>query len=149
MKIVKLAQLQFLFTAVIALSVVSPPLANLCEVILFLGLFFCTAVNENLLRYIKTPDFKIHASFVAMLMVGVFYPLVDTQTYLSSILNWRKFLLLPIGFILFNESQNQNQKALKVIFYLILALTILNVIYKSHLLFFFNKDVKSHNLHVY
>jgi len=146
MKIVKLAQLQFLFTAVIALSVVSPPLANLCEVILFLGLFFCTAVNENLLRYIKTPDFKIHASFVAMLMVGVFYPLVDTQTYLSSILNWRKFLLLPIGFILFNESQNQNQKALKVIFYLILALTILNVIYKSHLLFFFNKDVIAYQL---
>ena len=141
MKIVKLKHLQFIFTAIIAFCIISPPLANLLEAILFVGLFFCGAVNKNLIRYTKTLDFKIHMGFILILLLGFLYPLVDTQSYFSSILSWRKFLLLPIGFILFYDSNSEKQKALITIFFLILSLTIINLIYKSNLLFFFNNDV--------
>lgn len=141
MKIIKIEHLQFIFTIIIALCIISPPLANLFEVILFFGLFFCGAAHENLMRYIKTLDFKIHAGFIFILLLGFMYPLVDTQTYYANILNWRKFLLLPIGIILFYDGHIQKQKALKIIFFLILSLTIINLLYKSHGLFFFNNEV--------
>jgi len=141
MKIIKIEQLQFVFTLIIALCIISPPLANLLEVILFFGLFFCSAAHANLMRYIETPDFKIHLGFVLILLLGVFYPLVDTQTYSSNILNWRKFLLLPIGIILFFDRHGQKQKTLNTIFFLIFSLTIINLIYKSNRVFFFNHDV--------
>ena len=141
MKIIKIEHLQFIFTIIIALCIISPPLANLFEVILFFGLFFCGAAHENLMRYIKTLDFKIHAGFIFILLLGFMYPLVDTQTYYANILNWRKFLLLPIGTILFYDGHIQKQKALKIIFFLILSLTIINLLYKSHGLFFFNNEV--------
>jgi O-antigen ligase len=141
MKIIKIEQLQLVFTLIIALCIISPPLANLLEVILFFGLFFCGAAHDNLMRYVKTLDFKIHVSFIFILSMGAFYPLVDTETYSSSILNWRKFLLLPIGIILFYDSHSQKQKTLNTILFLILALTIINLIYKSNSVFFFNRDV--------
>jgi hypothetical protein len=141
MKIIKIEHLQFIFTIIIALCIISPPLANLFEVILFFGLFFCDAAHENLMRYIKTLDFKIHMGFIFILLLGLMYPLVDTQTYYANILNWRKFLLLPIGIILFYDGHIQKQKALKIIFFLILSLTIINLLYKSHGLFFINNEV--------
>ena len=141
MKIIKIELLQFIFTIIIALCIISPPLANLFEVILFFGLFFCSTAHENLMRYVKTLDFKIHLGFVFILLLGFLYPLVDTQTYFTSILNWRKFLLLPIGIILFYDGHIQKQKALKIIFFLILSLTFINLVYKSHGLFFFNNQV--------
>jgi len=141
MKIIRIKQLQIIYTAIIALCMISPPLANLLELILFFGLFFCRSLHETLLSYVKTFDFKIHLSFVLLLLLGVLYPLVDTQIYLSSILNWRKFLLLPLGIILFHGDQSQKQKSLTVIFFSILILTVLNLFYKSHLLYFFNNEV--------
>jgi len=138
MKIVKLEHLQFIFTAIIALSVISPPLANLFEFILVISMFFCGAVYERIKIYIQTVDFKIHASFICLLLIGIFYPLVDSQTYLSSILSWRKFLLLPIGYIIFLNCQSEKFKLLKYLLYFLFSLTVLGLIYKNGWLFFFN-----------
>lgn len=146
MNIIKIEQLQIIFTAIIALSVISPPLANLFELILIISLFFCRTVFVQSNIYFQTIDFKIHASFGALLLMGILYPLVDTQTYLSSILNWRKFLLLPIGFILFQNHKIQKDKALKIVYYAIFGLTIINLIYKSNILNFFKPGIIAYQI---
>ena len=146
MNIIKIEQLQIIFTAIIALSVISPPLANLFELILIISLFFCGTVYAQSNIYFKTIDFKIHASFGVLLLVGILYPLVDMQTYLSSILNWRKFLLLPIGFILFQNHKIQKDKALKIVYYAIFGLTIINLIYKSNILNFFKPGIIAYQI---
>jgi O-antigen ligase len=98
-----------------------------------------------LVKYTQSVDFKIHASFIVFLLIGFLYPLVETKTYSNNIISWRKFLLLPIGYILFTNSQYIKDKAFKFIFYFIVALTILAMIYKSQLLFFFNENtIKFH-----
>jgi hypothetical protein len=91
-------------------------------------------------------DFKIHASFGILLVIGIFYPLVDAQTYLNSILSWRKFLLLPIGYILFQNRKIQKDKALKIIFYFIFGLTIINLIYKLNILNFFKPGIIAYQI---
>lgn len=141
MKIIKLEQLQIIFSIIIAFSVISPPLANLFEIILIASLFFCNKVFEQLKVYFQSIDFKIHASFGLLLLAGIFYPLVDVQTYLNSILNWRKFLLLPIGYILFQNQKNQIDRVLKIIYIVILSLTIINLVYISKLVYFFKAGV--------
>lgn len=141
MNSIKIEQLQLIFTAIIALSVISPPLANLFELILIISLFFCRTVFVQSNIYFQTIDFKIHASFGVLLLLGILYPLVDMQTYISSILNWRKFLLLPIGFILFQNHKIQKEKALKIIYYVIFGLTIVNLLYKSQILNFFKPGI--------
>jgi O-antigen ligase len=146
MNIIKIEQLQIIFTAIIALSVISPPLANLFELILIISLFFCRTVFVQSNIYFQTIDFKIHASFGALLLLGILYQLVDTQTYLSSILNWRKFLLLPIGFILFQNHKIQKDKALKIVYYAIFGLTIINLIYKSNILNFFKPGIIAYQI---
>ena len=145
MKTVKLEYLQAIFVGIIAFAIISPPLANLLEVILIIGCFFNRSVIEALVKYTQSVDFKIHASFIVLLLIGFLYPLVETKTYLNNIISWRKFLLLPIGYILFTNSQYIKDKAFKFIFYFIVALTILAMIYKSQLLFFFNENtIKFH-----
>jgi len=141
MKTIKLEQLQMLFTAIIFLSVISPPLANLFEIILIVLLFFCKTTYININTYIQTTDFKIQAQFALLLLIGILYPLVDVQTYLNSILSWRKFLLLPIGYILFLNQKIQLEKALKTICIFILSLTIINLVYMSNLVYFFKAGV--------
>lgn len=140
MKTVKLEYLQAIFVGIIAFAIISPPLANLLEVILIIGCFFNRSVIEALVKYTQSVDFKIHASFIVLLLIGFLYPLVETKTYLNNIISWRKFLLLPIGYILFTNNQYIKDKAFKFIFYFIVALTILAMIYKSQLLFFFNEN---------
>lgn len=145
MKTVKLEYLQAIFVGIIAFAIISPPLANLLEVILIIGCFFNRSVIEALVKYTQSVDFKIHASFIVLLLIGFLYPLVETKTYLNNIISWRKFLLLPIGYILFTNNQYIKDKAFKFIFYFIVALTILAMIYKSQLLFFFNENtIKFH-----
>ena len=145
MKTVKLEYLQAIFVGIIAFAIISPPLANLLEAILIIGCFFNRSVIEALVKYTQSVDFKIHASFIVFLLIGFLYPLVETKTYLNNIISWRKFLLLPIGYILFTNSQYIKDKAFKFIFYFIVALTILAMIYKSQLLFFFNENtIKFH-----
>lgn len=145
MKTVKLEYLQAIFVGIIAFAIISPPLANLLEAILIIGCFFNRSVIEALVKYTQSVDFKIHASFIVLLLIGFLYPLVETKTYLNNIISWRKFLLLPIGYILFTNSQYIKDKAFKFIFYFIVALTILAMIYKSQLLFFFNENtIKFH-----
>jgi O-antigen ligase len=145
MKTVKLEYLQAIFVGIIAFAIISPPLANLLEAILIIGCFFNRSVIEALVKYTQSVDFKIHASFIVLLLIGFLYPLVETKTYLNNIISWRKFLLLPIGYILFTNSQYIKDKAFKFIFYFIIALTILAMIYKSQLLFFFNENtIKFH-----
>ena len=145
MKTVKLEYLQAIFVGIIAFAIISPPLANLLEAILIIGCFFNRSVIEALVKYTQSVDFKIHASFIVFLLIGFLYPLVETKTYSNNIISWRKFLLLPIGYILFTNSQYIKDKAFKFIFYFIVALTILAMIYKSQLLFFFNENtIKFH-----
>lgn len=145
MKTVKLEYLQAIFVGIIAFAIISPPLANLLEAILIIGCFFNRSVIEALVKYTQSVDFKIHASFIVLLLIGFLYPLVETKIYLNNIISWRKFLLLPIGYILFRNSQYIKDKAFKFIFYFIVALTILAMIYKSQLLFFFNENtIKFH-----
>ena len=145
MKTVKLEYLQAIFVGIIAFAIISPPLANLLEAILIIGCFFNRSVIEALVKYTQSVDFKIHASFIDFLLIGFLYPLVETKTYSNNIISWRKFLLLPIGYILFTNSQYIKDKAFKFIFYFIVALTILAMIYKSQLLFFFNENtIKFH-----
>ena len=145
MKTVKLEYLQAIFVGIIAFAIISPPLANLLEAILIIGCFFNRSVIEALVKYTQSVDFKIHASFIVLLLIGFLYPLVETKIYLNNIISWRKFLLLPIGYILFTNSQYIKDKAFKFIFYFIVALTILAMIYKSQLLFFFNENtIKFH-----
>lgn len=146
MNIIKIEQLQIIFSAIIALSVISPPLANLFELILIISLFFCGTVFKQFRTYVQTIDFKIHASFGILLLIGIFYPLVDAQTYLDSILSWRKFLLLPIGYILFQNCKIQKDKTFKIIFYFIFSLTIINLIYKSNILYFFNPGIIAYQI---
>jgi O-antigen ligase len=146
MNIIKIEQLQIIFSAIIALSVISPPLANLFELILIISLFFCGTVFTQFRIYIQTIDFKIHLSFGILLSIGIFYPLVDAQTYLNSILSWRKFLLLPIGYILFQNYKIQKDKAFKIIFYFIFGLTIINLIYKSNILNFFKPGIIAYQI---
>ena len=145
MKTVKLEYLQAIFVGIIAFAIISPPLANLLEAILIIGCFFNRSVIEALVKYTQSVDFKIHASFIVLLLIGFLYPLVETKTYLNNIISWRKFLLLPIGYILFTNNKYIKDKAFKFIFYFIVALTILAMIYKSQLLFFFNENtIKFH-----
>lgn len=146
MKIIKLEQLQIIFTIIIALSVISPPLANLFELILIISLFLCNPVIAQLKDYLQSIDFKIHASFGVLLLIGILYPLVDMQTYLSSILNWRKFLLLPIGYILFQNHKIKKEKALAIIFIIIFILTIINLVYISNILYFFKPATISYQI---
>jgi O-antigen ligase len=146
MNIIKIEQLQIIFSAIIALSVISPPLANLFELILIISLFFCGTVFTQFRIYIQTIDFKIHLSFGILLLIGIFYPLVDAQTYLNNILSWRKFLLLPIGYILFQNYKIQKDKAFKIIFYFIFGLTIINLIYKSNILNFFKPGIIAYQI---
>ena len=146
MNIIKIEQLQIIFSAIIALSVISPPLANLFELILIISLFFCGTVFTQSRVYIQTIDFKIHASFGILLLIGIFYPLVDAQTYLDSILSWRKFLLLPIGYILFQNCKIQKDKTFKIIIYFIFSLTIINLIYKSNILYFFKPGIIAYQI---
>ena len=119
MKIVKLEYLQAIFLGIIAFAIISPPLANLLEAILIIGCFFNRSVIETLVKYTQSVDFKIHACFIVLLLIGFLYPLVETKTYLNNIISWRKFLLLPIGYILFTNSQYIKDKAFKFIFYCI------------------------------
>ena len=145
MKTVKLEYLQAIFVGIIAFAIISPPLANLLEAILIIACFFNRSVIEALVKYTQSVDFKIHASFIVLLLIGFLYPLVETKIYLNNIISWRKFILLPIGYILFRNSQYIKDKAFKFIFYFIVALTILAMIYKSQLLFFFNENtIKFH-----
>jgi O-antigen ligase len=137
----KIQHLQILFAAIIATTSISPPLANLFEILLVLGLFASKSAIENTALYVKTVDFKIHMAFMVLLLLGIAYPLADTQTYFASLLSWRKFLLLPIGYVLFMNDAAQKEKALQYIFCFLLTITVVAAVYKSQLLPFFNESV--------
>jgi len=140
-KIIKLEYLQFIYIYILAFSLISPPLTNVLEIILFIGIIICTPIYEKLKIYFLTQEFKLHFLFGLIILIsGALSPLVNSETYSSSILSWRKFLLLPIGYILFYDSQKQKEKALRIIFYFILILTVVNLVYKTNLLYFFNMN---------
>jgi O-antigen ligase len=141
MKWLNLAHLQTIFVGILATAIISPPLANLLELLLVVGVIFNPEARRNAVKFSATWDFKIQAAFIFLLMMGFAYPLVDMQTYFSNLLSWRKILLLPLGYVLFRDSAVQKQKALNYIFYFILTLTLMGLAYKTQLLPFFNQGV--------
>lgn len=146
MKWIKLQHLQGIFAGIIAMSMISPPLANLLEVLLILGVFFTPSLREKLIKFATTLDFKIQFAFIALLLIGFAYPLVEPKTYAASILSWRKILLLPLGYVLFSDNPLQKRKVLKYIFYFILLLTAIGLIHKSNLLSFFNQSINKYQI---
>ncbi|NDH67907.1 MAG: O-antigen ligase family protein [Gammaproteobacteria bacterium] len=136
----KLHHSQSIFAGIIVMSMVSPPIANLLEVLLIVGVSLTPSLRQCLTKFSTTLDFKIQFAFMVLLMIGFAYPLVEPQTYAASILSWRKFLLLPLGYVLFSDNPLQKRKAIKYIFYFILLLTLIGVVHKSHLLPFFNES---------
>ena len=138
---IQIKHLQALFIGVMITAFISPPLANLFELLLFMGMLLGWQLFDKHQAYVYSLDFKLHLGFLTILLVGVFYSSVDVNVFWQSVLNWRKFLLLPIGYLLFWQDGLNKEKAIKLVFFMTLLLSILGVIHKSELIFFFRESV--------
>ena len=138
---VQIKHLQALFIGVMITAFISPPLANIFELLLFLGMLLGGRNFDKHHAYVSSFDFKLHLGFLGALLVGGFYSSTDANVFWQSVLNWRKFLLLPIGYLLFWQDGRNKEKAIKMVFFMTLLLSILGVIHKSEWIFFFRESV--------
>ena len=137
---IQIKHLQALFIGVMITAFISPPLANLFELLLFMGMLLGWQLFDKHQAYVYSLDFKLHLGFLTILLVGVFYSSVDVNVFWQSVLNWRKFLLLPIGYLLFWQDGRNKEKAIKMVFFMTLLLSILGVIHKSEWIFFRSEE---------
>jgi O-antigen ligase len=120
---------------------ISPPLANLFELLLVLGMILGWRTLKTTEAYYDTFDFRLHLSFLIILLLGLFYSSLESEAFWQGLLSWRKFLLLPIGYLIFWKDTENKEKAIKMVFFMTLLLSIVGVIHKSEWIFFFRESV--------
>ena len=96
---------RWLMIAMVVALLVSPPVANLAQLLLVLLVLASSELRGRAVRACRQPLVMGALVFYLVISIGVFYSIGSQSEALSMWEGWRKLLLLPLGVALYDEAR--------------------------------------------